>query len=68
MIVEITFWIAVVAVIRKIGTLYARSRDVLYGAYVAGERSTMLANSGLPFANQPVVDDIPFFTGSRRKV
>jgi hypothetical protein len=35
MIVEITFWIGVVAVIRRLGRMYARSGDVLYGSYVS---------------------------------
>jgi hypothetical protein len=35
MIVEVTFWIAVVAATRKLGKAYARSGDVLYGPYVS---------------------------------
>ncbi len=35
MIVEITFWIAVVAATRKLGNAYARSGDVLYGNYLS---------------------------------
>lgn len=35
MIVEVTFWIAVVAVTRKLGKVYARSGDVLYGTYLS---------------------------------
>jgi hypothetical protein len=35
MIVEITFWIAIVATTRKLGKVYARSGDGLYGPYVS---------------------------------
>jgi hypothetical protein len=35
MIIEVSFWIAVVAVSRKLGKMYARSCDVLYGSYVS---------------------------------
>jgi hypothetical protein len=35
MIVEVTFWIAVVAATRKLGKVYARSGDILYGSYVS---------------------------------
>lgn len=35
MIVEITFWIAIVAASRKLGKVFARSGDVLYGPYVS---------------------------------
>jgi hypothetical protein len=35
MIVEVTFWIAVVAATRKLGKAYARSGDVLYGPYLS---------------------------------
>jgi hypothetical protein len=33
-IVEIAFWFVAVAIIRKIGTMYFKSGDVLYGSYV----------------------------------
>jgi hypothetical protein len=35
MILEVTFWIAVIAASRKLGKVYARSGDVLYGSYVS---------------------------------
>jgi hypothetical protein len=35
MIVEVTFWIAVIAATRKLGKAYARSGDVLYGPYLS---------------------------------
>jgi hypothetical protein len=35
MIVEVTFWIAVVIATRKLGKVYAKSGDVLYGSYIA---------------------------------
>jgi hypothetical protein len=35
MIIEVTFWIAVITVTRQLGKVYARSGDVLYGPYVS---------------------------------
>jgi hypothetical protein len=35
MIIEVSFWITVVAVSRRLGKVYARSGDVLYGSYVS---------------------------------
>jgi hypothetical protein len=35
MIVEIAFLFAVVKTVRSVGKLYARSGDVLYGAYIS---------------------------------
>jgi hypothetical protein len=34
MAVELLFWIVVVAIFRKVGTMYFKSGDVLYGSYV----------------------------------
>jgi hypothetical protein len=35
MIIEVSFWIAVLAVSRKLIKVYARSGDVLHGSYLS---------------------------------
>ena len=66
MIVEVTFWIVVIAATRKLGKVYARSGDVLYGPYMGQQfRSTTLKqhtlHSKATFAHDPFVNDLPFF-------
>jgi hypothetical protein len=45
MIVEVTFWIAVVVATRKLGKVYAKSGDVLYGSYISDNLAGAVRNA-----------------------
>jgi hypothetical protein len=47
MIVEVTFWIAVVVATRKLGKVYAKSGDVLYGSYISDNLARRLPEIAL---------------------